>query len=174
MKNLAGVKEADQYIQEELYLAEIELVRGEQSGGEVPYSIIGKLSAWEFRRAWYYWMASAQECNGLPLEVAAQLHEREYPIIGEDQLKNYGQVVRVVGHCGCPHPREWAFPTRKVIEAESKRIGQDLMRTTYGDLAKLCNSGVVQGDRFVNSYHIDNQLGLNEFARVLREQCRKN
>ncbi len=169
MKNLARVKEADEHIQEELYLAGIGLIRGEQDKGEVPYSITGKIGDWDFDRAWYYWVASAPEGKGLPLEVATELHERQYPIIGERQPKNYGQVIRVTGHCGCPHPREWAFPTREVMERESERIGQNLMETTYGDLAKLCNSGVVQGERFVDSYHIDNQIGLNEFARVLKE-----
>ncbi len=169
MKNLAGVKEADEHIQEELYLARIELVQEEQNKGEVPYSITGKLGDWKFNRAWNYWMAFSSEGKGLLLNVATELHERQYPIIGEKQPKNYGKVIRVTGHCGCPHPREWAFPTREVLRKESKRIGQDLMRTCYGDLTKLCNSGEVQGDRFVDSYHIDNQIGLNEFARVLKE-----
>ncbi|MBI5398462.1 hypothetical protein HZB03_03275 [Candidatus Woesearchaeota archaeon] len=85
MINLAGVEEADEHIQEELCLAGIELVRGEKSEGEVPYSISGKLCDWTFNRAWYYWMASAQDGNGLPLEVAAQMHERKYPIFGRRQ-----------------------------------------------------------------------------------------
>lgn len=46
MINLAGVKEADEHIQEELYSAGIEIVRGELSKGEVPYSITGKLADW--------------------------------------------------------------------------------------------------------------------------------
>jgi len=167
MKNLAGVRDADAYIQEELLLAGIPLVRGERNTGEVPYSVTGKLGDWTFERAWYYWMASEKNGKGLPLEIATQLHERKYPVIGENQPETYGLVVRVAGNCGGPHPREWAFPTQEDMEKESKRIGRDLMRTCFGDLAELCNSGVVQAPRFVDSYHIDTQLGLNELARVI-------
>jgi len=167
MKNLAGNKNADRYIQEELILAGIPIVRGEKSTGEVPYSITGKIGDWTFERAWYYWMASAPDGKGLSLEVATKLHEQDYPIIGENEAETYGQVIRVAGHCGCPPPEEWAFPTREVLEIESKRIGKDLMRTCYGDLAELCNSGIVKGARFVNSYHIDTQVGLNKLARVI-------
>ena len=167
MINLAGVKAADKHIQGELYSAGIEIVRGELSKSEVPYSITGKLADWKFNRAWYYWMASAEDGKGLPLEVAAAMHEKKYPIIGERQPGNYGQVIRVAGHCGCPHPREWAFPNDEVLHAELKKIGKE--SATYGELADLCNTGVIQAPRFVTSYHIDDQLGLNEFARVLRE-----
>nr|MBA4405594.1 hypothetical protein [Nanoarchaeum sp.] len=168
MINLAGVKEADEHIQEELYSAGIEIVRGELSKSEVPHSITGKLGDWKFNRAWYYWTTSAQSGKGLPLEIATMMHEREYPIIGEKQPKNYGQVIRVAGHCNCPHPRELALPNNESLDKWSKETGIDWMQISYGELAKLCNNGTIQASRFVNYYHIDNQLGLNEFARVLR------
>lgn len=168
MINLAGVKTADVSIREELTLANIPVKKVELGRTEVPYTIIGKLGNWKFNRAWYYWVASAEDGDGLSLEVAAELHERKYPIIGEKQPEIYGHVVRVTGHCGCPHPREWAFPTREVLEEESKRIGKDWKYINYGNLAKMCNDGLIKGQRFVNSYHIDSQIGLNEFARVIR------
>lgn len=169
MKNLAGVKEADQIIHEELLLAGIQVVKGERNKGEVPYSLTGRIGNWKFRRAWYYWMVRVDDgCEGLPLEVAAQLHEKAYPVSGENLPKTYGQVVRVAGDCGCPHPKEWAFPSDDVLAKELKRLGKE--DVNYGDLAKLCNTGVITVPRFVENYHIDSQLGLNEFARVVRKQ----
>lgn len=137
MKNLAGVIKADENIREELSLAGIELVQGERSSGEVPYSITGKLGDWKFARAWYYWRTFAPEGKGLPLEVAAYLHGKKYPHTEERETDTiYGQVIRVVGHCGCPHPMNWAS------------LSSD-------------------GKRYVYSYHIDTQTGLNEFARFI-------
>jgi len=70
----------------------------------VPHTLTGKLADWNFSRAWTYWMASAEE--GLPLEVATELHNREYAVKGKGQPETYGQVIRVAGHCGCPPPEE--------------------------------------------------------------------
>lgn len=44
---------------------------------------------WEFKRAWYYWVAKGP---GIAPEDAMELHEK------------FGQVIRVDGHCGCPPP----------------------------------------------------------------------
>ena len=167
MKNLAGVKEADEYIQEELILAGIPLIKGGRNAGEVPYSITGKLGDWTFGRAWYYWVASSEKGNGLPLEIATALHERNYPIIGEKQPKTYGQIIRVMGDCTCPHPREWALPNRETLDKALKTLGRET--APYCELITLLNTGKIQGPRFVEAYHIDNQLGLNEFARVIRD-----
>ena len=67
MKNLAGETKADLYILEELDKAGIKVVEGERSRGEVPYTLTGKLGNWNFNRAWYYWVAGAQNGKGLPL-----------------------------------------------------------------------------------------------------------
>lgn len=105
MKNLAGETKADLHILKELGEACIKVVEGEKSRGEVPHTLTGRLADWNFSRAWTYWMASAEE--GLPLEVATELHNREYAVKGERQPETYGQVIRVAGHCGCPPPEEW-------------------------------------------------------------------
>ncbi len=104
MKNLAGETKADLYILEELDKAGIEVVEGNMSRGEVPYTLTGKLGDWNFARAWYYWMAGAEEGKSLPLEVATELHHKEYSIKGEREPQTYGQVIRVDGHCGGPEP----------------------------------------------------------------------
>jgi len=112
MKNLAGETKADLHILKELGEAGIEVVEGKKSRGEVPHTLTGKLADWNFSRAWYYWVANAEE--GLPLEVATELHNREYAVKSERQPETYGQVVRVAGHCGCPPPNEWANSAGKI------------------------------------------------------------
>jgi hypothetical protein len=105
MKNLAGDTKADLHILKELSEAGIEVIESKRTRSEVPYTLTGKLADWNFSRAWYYWIANAEE--GLPLEVATKLHNKKYTIKGERQPARYGQVIRVVGHCGCPPPKDW-------------------------------------------------------------------
>ncbi len=167
MKNLAGVNGADESIQEELYLAGIEIVNGEQVRGEVPYSINGKLKDWKFEREGYYQMASAPNGKGLELKIVTKLYEKGYPIIGKNQPKNQGSAIRVAGNCVGIHSRKWAFPNDSILQTELKKLGKEF--GTYSKISKLCNQGVIQSPRFVDYYHIDNQIGLNEFARALKE-----
>lgn len=60
--------------------------------GEVKTSVVGVLYGWQFKRAWYYWIA---EGPGIEWAAAEALHAK------------HGNVVRVNGHCGCPSPTEW-------------------------------------------------------------------
>ncbi len=93
MRNLAGDERANESITDELEAAGIERVAIDRHG-EVPATIGGRLGAFTFRRAWYYWMVEGP----MPLEVARRLYAD--PIGVAD--------VRVAGHCGCPPPDEWA------------------------------------------------------------------
>lgn len=104
MKNLAGETQADLHILKELGEAGIEIVEGPKSQGEVQYTLTGKLGDWNFDRAWYYWMACAQNGNGLPFAVATELHNKEYSIEGEQESRKYGKVIRVGGCAGAPEP----------------------------------------------------------------------
>lgn len=169
MKNLAGETKVDLHILKELDEAGIEVIEGERSRGEVPHTLTGKLADWNFSRAWYYWVANSSKRNtGIPLDIAEKLHDKKYKIKGPKEPETYGQVIRVTGHCGCPPPKEWAFPTEEVLDRESKRLGIDWRKTNYGDLSKLCNSGKIKGERFVDNYHIDTQEGLNALAGAIR------
>jgi len=168
MINLAGKTKADLQILEELSEADIQVIEGKRARSEVPQTITDKLANWNFERAWYYWIASVSEGSfGLPLDVATELHERKYPLIGENQPQIYGDTIRVVGHAGCPHPREWALPNKETLHKEMQRLG--LEKVNYNELTELFNSGKILVPRFVNSYHIDDQEGLNAFARTIRE-----
>ncbi len=164
MKNLAGELQADVHIHQELTEAGIEIVRGAKSGGEVPATPTGRLGEWEFSRAWYYWIAVAPNGKGLPLDVAIQMHTTEYP--DRKRFQIYGEVIRVDGNCQAPHPSAWAFPPHEALNAQLSKWGS--INATYGEIADLCNTEMIEGQRFVHLYHIDEQLGLNEFAKTVK------
>lgn len=166
MKNLAGVKECNSVLAEELLSAGAELVEVDKTRSEVPYTYVGKAGDWTLTRAWYYWVAST-EGQGLPLAIAEVMHNKPYPeALCEGRKIVYGDQIRVAGHCGCPPPNEWAFPDFKELlpQLDEKNITD----RTYGNLAKLLDEGVLTGERFVKNYHIDSQEGLNEFVRVVK------
>lgn len=94
MINLAGRKDCDKYIHQELTEAGIEIVEVPLGRSEVPYTLIGKLGKYTFSRARYYWLVNGP----VPLFAAQEMYR--HPVGRRD--------VRVEGHCGCPPPEEWA------------------------------------------------------------------
>ena len=152
MKNLAGNKDADKFIKEELYLAGIPEIKIGNIGGEVPYSIIGKLGNWTFTRAWYYWVARVENPkDGLKLDKAIALHERKHPT--DDKMKILGNVIRAGGDCSCPSPK--SYVAQPVYDEEldrqlealgyKKKRYEDLdvegWELNYGEIGKLCEIG---------------------------------
>jgi hypothetical protein len=129
MRNISGltIEAANGCVQEELILARIQI----KNNGRAQY-LTGRLKEWNFEREHSYWIVYAPIGKGLDLKAATQMHTRRYPIIGKDQPRTYGKIIRVQGYSGGTHPRNFAENSR------------------------------------VNTYHIDSQLGLNEFARVIR------
>lgn len=109
MKNLAGNKESDKFIKIELEKAKIPIIKIDSPEGECQYTLIGKLNNWIFTRAWYYWVCTTNE-KGIPLNIALKMHNKQYPdqMFDHEQEKgNYGNSIRVGGHCGCPSPVEY-------------------------------------------------------------------
>lgn len=169
MKNLAGVKTCDETIRKELTKAGAEILSIDLTRSEVPYTLIGKVGSWTLTRAWYYWVARPIEgAKGMPLSAATEMHNKKYPseMFDEDTYSIYGHSIRVAGHCGCPPPEEWAMLDMDVLVPQVEALG--ITDTTYGNLAKLLNEGVLKGDRYVDCYHIDSQEGLNEFVRTVK------
>lgn len=177
MKNLAGDKNADLQVREELYLAGIPMEE-EISEGEVPYKTIGRIGKWTFRRAWYYWIVSTKERkDGIPLEVAMELHNRKNPI---DDTQIMGTSIRCGGHCGCPAPNEYgADPLydeefySQLRELGYKEQYSDILKKSYipitvGEVSELCNQGKLKVNQYVSSYHVDDQIGLNLLAETLK------
>lgn len=186
MKNLAGIDDADAYIQEELLLAGIPLVKGEQSKSEVPYTYTGSLCGWHFRRLWCYWSAAQSvDGEGLPLDLAVAMHERRYPIVGDNQPKTYGQVVRAGGHAAGPHPNDMAYHYDAAghsiiidLKGDNERATVDFLQhadavdpsivALFRNMRFVKSLDRIEGLRsYVNLYHVDTQLGLNELARVI-------
>jgi len=177
MINLAGNKDADKHIKEELYLAGIEAI-DQKSEGEVPYTIVGRLGNWKFRRAWYYWVATVErDEDGLPLVVAMGLHNTPHPA---DNKKKLGDTIRSGGHCGCPAPNEYgAQPVyneeldEQLIKLGYKKeyfkpLDKSFIHISVGEVSRLCNEGKLTVERYVDCYHIDDQIGLLEFAKTLK------
>lgn len=107
MINLAGHEDADPIVEEELFIAGVEIVRSsEPQTGEVRTRISGRLGEITFKRAWYYWMVDGD----VPIGVARKIYAQ----------KPYGaRDVRVAGHCGCPAPED---PWIEYQEASGKRV----------------------------------------------------
>lgn len=165
MENLAGVNECDAAIRTELSNAGCPTEHANASRSEVPYSIVGRIGDWKLIRAWRYWIAiPTKDKNGLPLSVASVMHEKKYPKEQFENctIENYGTVIRSAGHCGCPHPREWALPTKD----DMVKLG--IERKTYAEIATFLNEKDRGVERYIECYHIDTQEGLNEFVRTIR------
>lgn len=169
MKNLAGVDTCDRDIRRELQRSRIEIVEGERSKGEVPYTVTGRLHGWTFKRAWYYWVAVGQ----LPLEAAQRLYAD--PIGNTD--------VRVNGHCGCPPPEDpWvayyaADGWQLIDDPDGEQAKEWSALQARGHLPApqekryrfVPNAAAIAARVVVESYHIDSEAGLRLFADTLRE-----
>jgi hypothetical protein len=182
MKNLAGNKDADKIVREELYLAGIPM-ENEDSKGEVPYKTIGRIGSWTFHRAWTYWIASVPDkVKGLPLSIALEMHNRKHPT---DDNQIMGSLIRSGGHCGCPSPDDYgAQPVyddeldEQLIKLGYKKEYCEFLKKSYihinvGEVSRLCNEGKLTVGRYVDCYHIDDQIGLNVFAEVLKKETIK-
>lgn len=99
LPNLAGSREADLYVKAELKMAGIKKIPY-KSKGEVPTKYAGTLGKFKFWRAWRYWVVEGP----VPLDIAIKMYDDP-----EGQ-----KSVRVAGHCGCPHPTEWAYSQNTV------------------------------------------------------------
>jgi hypothetical protein len=176
MKNLAGDKNADEFIKEELYLAGIEAIP-EKSDGEVPYTIIGRIGHWKFYRAWYYWIARAEfRTDGLPVKAALELYNTKNPVNGEI----LGHEIRSGGAAGCIPPDDYiAQPVyneeldNQLLDLGYKKeyseiLGREYISINLGEVAELSKAGKITVPRFVDCYHIDTQVGLTEFAKFLK------
>ena len=178
MINLAGNKDCDKHIKEELYLAGIEEIPM-KSEGEVPFTIAGILGNWTFTRAWYYWIARVEHReDGLPVKKALELNDTPNPICETDTLR---YVIRAGGHAGgidadgyVAQPVYDDALNEKLLALGYKMEKYTLGKKTwegisinYGEVADLCKSGKLDVDRYVDCYHIDTQVGLREFAEFL-------
>jgi hypothetical protein len=178
MINLAGDKNADKFIKEELYLAGIDAEQVGRTNSEVPYTIIGRIGKWELSRAWYYWVAKVKHVtDGLPLDDAMRLFNTENPT---DDTEILGTVIRSGGSAGCNAPNDYTSQPEYNDELDeqllalgykkeySELLGREYISINYGEVARLCNEGKLNVQRYVDTYHIDTQIGLTEFAKFIK------
>jgi hypothetical protein len=153
MINLAGVKDCDKDIIQELAIAKIPHLRIGRRNNEVTSEYIGILNGFVFVRAWYYWIVSGY----MPLKYADELYA------------NYKDLqIRAGGHCGNVPPSE------QVTSREHKKRCRDLFASmTLKELVeweKTYSLKVEESDvKCVDHYHIDTQLGLCRFAEIIIE-----
>lgn len=167
MKNLAGNKNCDMYIKQELIRCGIIIVSDQLRNGEVPSSIRGKLGSFTFVRAWCYWVVYGD----VPLNVAQELHRD--PV---------GQIdVRANGHCGCPSPEKcvvWRGKDGKkaLLMREYDEIVKNLAlvadHTIIRDILsryRFVENPAAEATAVITSYHIDSETGLRLFADTLKK-----
>lgn len=176
MINLARHKPTKQEIDETTAITKAELVAAgitpmplhEKDRGEVPSSVQGKYKGFEFRRAWYYWTVEGL----VPLGVALEMHKNP----------NAVKDVRVNGHCCRPEPGapggnavEYDLETEKiVVDDEEWKRGLDILKDDVfqmmwqGGHVPRSQAGPKRA-RYIVSYHIDTQEGLNCFMDYIRK-----
>lgn len=153
--NLAGVRECDRVIRDELFAAGAEVVElPELQAGEVLARLQGRVGPVTLRRAWRYWIASGP----VPLDVARAMYE--HPIGRES--------VRVAGHCGCPPA---ADPWLEYRDADGNELLHERERPAFERLGlklqpnqRWSADPAAEGEAFVTTYHIDAVGGLRLFV----------
>jgi len=48
-------------------------------------------------------------------------------------------------------------------------LDKSYVSINVGEMSKICNEGKLDVERYVNCYHIDYQVGLNEFAKFINK-----
>ena len=88
-----GIAAVDRLLEEELFCAEIDVVRADEPyDNEVTTHITGELCGFIFSRAWRYWVVKGP----MPMDLAKKIHAHPF-----------GLQVRVKGHAAAPDPEQY-------------------------------------------------------------------
>jgi hypothetical protein len=182
MKNLSGDENCDKTIKKELALAGLFIV-DEKGRGEVPYNYIGTMGPWIFKRYYNHWVASvSEEKGGLPLDMAMELHYTKNPI---DLNIILGKSIRAEGHKGGLPPNEYGSKPIYNDELYSKLEGLGYKKEYFQGINKYClsisNEKILELNKegklnipfYVNSYHVDDQIGLNSLVHTIIKHLKK-
>lgn len=183
MINLAGVATCDETIRTELAAAGIDIVEGDRRRCGVPYSLTGRLGAFSFRRAWYYWMVSGL----MPLEAAKRMAKTPCPAKthyawslatdkGERNYRTlYGARMRAQRLGGQVKKSRRAIQLASLTANDVIRVrgyagGADPeeMATWHDEAGNYLHMYQPGARAYVRSYHIDTQAGVNLFAETIR------
>lgn len=173
MRNLAGHPKATEHVRNELMRCSINIVESDKPLGEPKSMVYGELPGFRFTRAWYYYVVKGL----VPLNIANELYNN---VIGKTD-------IRVAGHCGCPPPEDWAKPFnpktgREVLSWDKRDKLLELHSEGFmnkglspeDSLRKSCDrmnrefGNVEDFPKFVDSYHIDSELGLYIFVKAIK------
>ena len=171
MKNLAGNKDCDKYIRDELERANIEIVTVEldTQHHEVPFTLEGRLNKGKIKlwRAWYYWVAEGR----IPYDIAQKIYAHP----------EGKKTVRAGGHCGCVDPSTqltWISKESGKPAISQEKYDKQIkpMLETMPEIVEHFNekNDVVDNvskmcDPFVTCYHIDDQAGLLLYSMLTSE-----
>lgn len=154
--NLAGKHDCDDYILRELEKAGIHESFYGRTNGEVPYSYIGRLNGFVFKRAWRYWIVE----GAMPLKTAEYIY------------KNFSRLGIRVGGDGCNvEPSIYAEPIgldKKVKILLDKHKKHELtLEQVEIEIQKIKENSK---RLYVMSYHIDTVDGLKVFADTIKSK----
>jgi hypothetical protein len=115
------------------------------------------------------------------LHDAFRLYNRQHPTLQSEIL---GKRIRCDGDCRGVSPDTCAMPVMDVelenqllsLGYKKERIGDmgSFFKLSNADITSLCNDGKLEVERYINLYHIDTQVGLNEFVKFIKELDNKN
>ena len=120
MINYAGYNDKDTEIANELkeagitaaYLPEAE----RKNQGEVQTVTYGFLYGWTFRRAWYYWVATAKDGSAIPYEIAIRINDK------------IGRELRVDGYSGGKIPDRYGVGSYHIDSQEALNVLADTIK----------------------------------------------
>lgn len=168
MRNLAGDKDCDASIRDELGAVGVEIVEGVFAHSDVVSTVTGRLGPFRFQRAWRYWIVNGPT----PLAVAKEIYA--------DPVGRL--AVRVNGDCVCPPPeterlRYMGSSGKPLI---TRRCAGHPRSTNPGPAIAACyaqldaeneivdDPAAVAVAAFVDLYHIDTAPGLRLFVDTVR------
>ncbi len=133
----------------------------------VNQGVLGRLGVFDFTFRNYYTVVDGK----LPLEIANELYN-----------DNFKGDIRSGGDCGCREPSTWACayngeiivvtPKETANVKEGIAKGSDMMKSFAANPKyQLCESETEYATypRYVDTYHIDTELGLYIFVQTLRK-----
>lgn len=157
MRNLAQSTydpKIDEMVKEELLIAKIPLLKVSVMDSEVKTHYIGILNGFVFERAWTYWVVR----GWMPMVHAKYLYE------------NFKDLnIRADGGAGNDNPEKQHVYTDPAYE---KRLLD--LRNSCSNLKEFLERSKEikenpEDPKFINTYHIDTQMGLCKIAEVIKQ-----
>lgn len=161
--NLAGVKNCDEPIKDELNRAGISFYIDPSNKGEVKSSIVGVINTKNgqltLTRAWRYWVVEGL----IDKETAEKIYTHP----------EGKKTVRASGHAGCVDPKgfyQYFDEDKKELLPNSslKDLSPEILRIVKSsNSVKFVDNPKDEGKPFIKSYHIDGQAGLLLFSLMV-------